>query len=129
MKLIIIYGAEAARVLKPGGHLLSGFANPLMYIFDSKAWNEGRLEVRHSIPYSDTKDLSPQELNGLVLNDGDPVCFGHSLHDQLQGQLEAGLAVVGMYEDNSGGDLLDDFIDTYIATNAVKLDSSIMSVN
>jgi len=113
--------SEAYRVLKPGGTLLSGFANPIMYIFDLKAWNGGRLEIKHSIPYSDTKDLSEVDLKNLILESDDPVCFGHSLHDQIQGQIDVGFALMGFYEDKSNGGPLDAYIDSYIATKAVKL--------
>lgn len=47
---------EAARVLKNKGILISGFTNPLLYIFDEEMEVKGRLEVRHSIPYSSVSD-------------------------------------------------------------------------
>jgi len=50
------------------------------------------------------------------------ICFGHSLEDQIQGQISAGFLIAGFYEDNSGGDgPLDTYIDTFIATKAIKL--------
>ena len=49
--------------------------------------------------------------------------FGHSFSDQIQGQLNAGFVLTGFYEDK-GGDLLDKFTDTFIATNALKLGKS-----
>ena len=52
---------EAFRVLRKGGRLLSGFCNPLLFIFDDKAMDEGRLEVRHKIPYSDLTSLDETE--------------------------------------------------------------------
>lgn len=111
---------EAARVLKPGGAILSGFGNPLLYIFDQNGMNEGRLEVRHRIPYADLRDLSSEELQRLVLDKHEPVIHGHSLRDQIQGQIEAGLLIAGFYEDKAGEGPLDAFIDCYIATKAVK---------
>jgi SAM-dependent methyltransferase len=113
---------EAYRVLKPGGSLLSGFANPILYIFDLKAWNEGQLVVRHKIPYSDLRDLSDSERQELIYAKNEALCFGHSLHDQIQGQIEAGFVIAGFYEDNSGGsEPLDAYIDPFIATRAIKL--------
>lgn len=47
--------------------------------------------------------------------------FGHTLESQIGGQIEAGFAITGFYEDNAGGDLLDKYIDTFIATRAIKL--------
>lgn len=111
---------ECFRVLKPGGRLLSGFANPLVYIFDFKAWDEkGELSVRYKIPYADTKQLPPEDLERRQAA-GEPLEFGHSLEDQIGGQLKAGFLLSGFYEDSAGGDLLDPYIDTFIATRALK---------
>lgn len=112
---------EAYRVLKPGGSLLSGFTNPLVYIFDPEAEGEGNLDVKYAIPYSDLTSL-PAELLREYMEAGDPVIFGHSLEDQIQGQLEAGFVLTGMYEDTYGGRrLLDRYIASFVATRAVKL--------
>ena len=47
--------------------------------------------------------------------------WGHSLADLLGGQLDSGFSIEGFYEDNSGrGDILDLYIDCFIATKAVK---------
>lgn len=111
---------ECFRVLKKGGRLLSGFTNPLVYIFDTEAEDEGKLEVRYSIPFSDLNSLPPHLLNQYMA-EGDPLIFGHSLEDQLAGQLDAGFAIYGLYEDNYGGRrLLDHHIQTFIATLAIK---------
>jgi SAM-dependent methyltransferase len=83
--------AEAYRVLRPGGALLAGFMNPVHYIFDFDAIEEqGRLEVRYSIPYSDLASLE-EDRRQRYLEAGWPLEFGHSLEDQIGGQLEAGL--------------------------------------
>lgn len=44
---IIPVWKEAARVLRDGGILISGFVNPLVYIFDIEAEERGVLEVKH----------------------------------------------------------------------------------
>ena len=112
---------EAYRVLRPGGALLSGCVNPVAYIFDFKSMNEGRLVARHKIPYSDLRDLSETERQELILTHHQPLEFGHSLRDLIQGQIEAGFLIAGFYEDNNGGkELLDSHIDMYFATRAVK---------
>lgn len=111
---------EAYRVLKKGGSLLSGFGNPLEFIFDMKAMNEGRLEVRHSIPYSDLTSITKEELEELVLKEGEGIAFGHTLDDQIGGQVAAGFVITGFYEDIPGMDILGKPIKGSIVTKAVK---------
>ncbi len=41
---------EAFRVLRPGGVLLAGFGNGLVYLFDWVAMDAGELVVRHRLP-------------------------------------------------------------------------------
>ncbi|MEO1525196.1 MAG: class I SAM-dependent methyltransferase [Planctomycetota bacterium] len=89
---------EAARVLRPGGHMLSGMCNPVIFLFDEPELAKGRLIIRHSIPYSDLTDLNEKERQELI-DDGQPLCFGHSIEDQIAGQTDAGLAIVGFFED------------------------------
>jgi SAM-dependent methyltransferase len=111
---------ECHRVLRKGGALLSGFCNPLIYIFDPKAWDEaGALHVKYRIPYSDVGQLPPGELAALVAAK-EPLEYGHSLESQIGGQLKAGFALRGLYEDGAGGELLDPYIKTFIATLAIK---------
>lgn len=109
---------EASRVLKQGGIMISGFANPIEFIFDLEKLEQGEFVVRHKIPYSDITSLTEEEFNRITKNDG--VCFGHTLTDQIQGQIDAGFMIVGFYED-SGGTVLDKYIHTSIATKAIKL--------
>jgi len=112
---------EAARVLKTGGTLLTGFINPLLFIFDLADYENGKLTVRHKIPYADSTDLPEKELKSLMTDDNKPVCFGHTLHDLIQGQCDAGLVITGFYEDSLGEeDALTGVIDALIATRAVK---------
>lgn len=101
---------EAARVLKRGGVLLSGFVNPLFYLF-SEDEGQGRLEVENRIPFNNLE----------TVENGNPVEFSHTLEDQIGGQLEAGLVLTGFYEDDYGGNrLLDKYIKSFCATRAVK---------
>lgn len=87
---------EAFRVLRPGGRLLSGFCNPVMILLDPEAEKEGKAHLRFSMPYSDL-DLSEEEKERWF--PGEAVCFAHSLEDQLGGQIDAGFALRGLYED------------------------------
>ncbi|MCM1991753.1 class I SAM-dependent methyltransferase [Oceanirhabdus seepicola] len=112
---------EAYRVLKKNGVLLAGFSNSIEYIFDLKSMNNGELVVKHKIPYSDIKDLSEDEFKELITDQNEPACFGHSLEDQIQGQIKAGFVIAGFYEDKSGDSPLDEYINTFIATKAIKL--------
>lgn len=112
---------EAYRVLKKGGTLISGFGNPIQYIFDLKEFNKGNLIVKHKIPYSDIRDLTEQEFKELVVDQNEGICFGHSLTDQIQGQIDAGFIISGFYEDKARGNILDTYIDTWIAMKAQKL--------
>ena len=111
---------ECHRVLRPGGTLLAGFVNPAQYIFDFEEEERGKLVVRHSLPYSDRDDL-PQEVLERLLGAGEPLEFGHTLEHQIGGQTDAGLAIVGFYEDSDPKHRLCDFMPTFIATRAVRL--------
>lgn len=109
---------EAYRVLKKGGILIAGHNNPNDFIFDLEEMEKGNLVVRHTIPYSDLTDLAKDEFERITKNEG--VCFGHSLEDLLQGQIDAGFLIAGFYED-VGSSLLDKYIPTFFATKAIKL--------
>jgi len=109
---------EAFRVLRDGGILISGFMNPVFYLFDWDLQEKGLLQVKHPIPYSDLDYLTTEELE----NQGNvAIEFGHTLEDQLQGQISAGFLLTGFYEDTFGGErLLDKYCNSFIATKAVK---------
>ena len=112
---------KCARVLKDGGTQLSGFLNPLVFLFDLADYEKGTLTVRHKIPYAAIDDLPGAELKKLLLDDTKPLCFDHTLHDQIQGQLAAGLVLSGFFEDAMGeNDPLTGVIDVLMATRAVK---------
>ena len=113
---------EAFRVLKTGGSMLSGFCNPIGFIFDYDKSQQGILEVRHSIPYSDAKSLSEAEQQQLR-DEEEPFCFGHTLDDQIGGQIDAGFSITGFYEDkwNEENEPLDRYISSFIATRATVM--------
>ncbi|SEN04764.1 class I SAM-dependent methyltransferase [Lihuaxuella thermophila] len=111
---------ESSRVLKKGGSLISGFMNPVFYLFDWELEEQGKLEVRYPIPYSDLAHLTEKQIEHQ-LNHCIPLEFGHSLEDQIKGQIESGFVITGFYEDDFGGKrLLDKYIHTFIATKAFK---------
>ena len=108
---------EAFRVLKKGGVLMSGFMNPTFYLFDWELQNKGILQARYPLPYSDLDYRSMEEL----AQNNEAAEFGHTLEEQLQGQMAAGFVLTGLYEDTFGGErLADRFFPSFIATRAVK---------
>jgi SAM-dependent methyltransferase len=110
---------EAFRVLRPGGYLLAGFLNPVLYIFDMDEAERGRLVVRHSIPYEDRRDLSPERL-ARHRAEGQALEFSHTLTDQIGGQLDAGFVLTDMYEDRHDDFAPARYFPTYVATRALK---------
>jgi SAM-dependent methyltransferase len=89
---------EAHRVLKPGGHLLAGFVHPVVFALDLAREREGIAQLKYKIPYSELDHPGDEELRALREN-GEPLSFGHTLEDQIGGQIEAGFYLVGYYED------------------------------
>jgi SAM-dependent methyltransferase len=115
--------AEAFRVLRDGGVLLSGFMNPAVYLFDlDLAERTGLLQVVHALPYSDVASLAEEERQHYT-DEGIPFEFGHTLEDQIGGQIDVGFVITGFYEDAYGeeaDDALSRYMSTFIATRAVK---------
>ncbi len=109
---------ECARVLRPGGILLAGFTNPVRFLFDEASVERGEPLARHRMPYSDL-DLPDAEREAVLAQD--PVlCFGHTLTDQIGGQLAAGFMLTDMFEDDfEQRDAVGKLMDCYIATRAI----------
>jgi SAM-dependent methyltransferase len=111
--------SEAFRVLRPGGELIAGLINPVNYLFDATALDQGKFVVRHKIPYSDL-DLPAAERE-QTLGPERPIDFGHTLTDLIGGQLDAGFHLTAMFEDRWGGsDPLSEKINVFLATRASK---------
>jgi SAM-dependent methyltransferase len=110
---------ESFRVLRPGGILLAGFANPIYYMFGTHADEQETLQVRYAIPYSDLKDMEPKELD-ICIEQGIPLEFGHSLTDLIAGQTDIGFAITGFYEDICPDSHLSKYHPAYIATRAIR---------
>jgi SAM-dependent methyltransferase len=114
--------SECARVVRPGGELLAGFTNPLRYLFPYDLENSSDLLcVAHSIPYSDLEALTEEQKQQFI-EDGEPFEFGHTLEDQIAGQLNVGFVLTGFLEDTHppGEDVLSTYIPSFIATRARK---------
>ncbi|MGI9517971.1 MAG: class I SAM-dependent methyltransferase, partial [Pirellulaceae bacterium] len=113
---------ECFRVIRPGGQLMTGFVNPLFYIFDYWEMEKGRLQVAYKIPYSDEEQLTDDKRQSLI-DQGEPMEFGHSLEDQIGGQLRAGFHLTSLFEDHwddSPAKVLSQYIDGFLATLAMK---------
>lgn len=110
---------EAYRVLRHGGILLAGIANPVMYIFDWTKIDDGELEVKYRLPYSDLDSLSQAECQQRI-DQGLPLEYSHTLDELIGGQLQAGFVLTGFYEDRDPENLLCRYTPLYISTRAIK---------
>jgi SAM-dependent methyltransferase len=110
---------EVARVLAPGGVLLTGFIDPAVFIFDEERGRRGEVWVRHRLPYSDVNSLPASERKALK-DAAEPFVWSHSLETLLGGQLAAGLRLTDLYEDRWTGQAWSDFLPGMLATRAVK---------
>ncbi len=113
---------ECFRVINTGCSLLSGFMNPVYFLFDAEESVEKQmLKVKYKLPYSDIEQLDSKRQEKLV-EEKTALEFGHSLDDQIAGQIEAGFYIAGFYEDwwSDEATLLNKFAPTFIATRAIK---------
>lgn len=98
---------EVARVLRPGGALLTGFVNPWVFLFEPDAFDRGELRVTNKLPVREERD-------GLIQ-------FSHSFDEQLGGQLRAGLMISDMFEDKwPRWPALHGVAPAFMATRAIK---------
>jgi SAM-dependent methyltransferase len=110
---------EAFRVLRHGGTLLAGSANPIYYMVGTHSEEQETLQIRYSIPYSDLTDMDPNELE-ICIEEATPLEFGHSLTDLLGGQIDTGFVITGFYEDICPDSPISKYHPTYLATRAIK---------
>ncbi|GAI98515.1 unnamed protein product [marine sediment metagenome] len=93
-----------------------------MFMFDLKMEAEGILQVKYKIPHSDLDHLEDEDRKQFI-KPQEPIEFGHTLDDQIGGQIEAGFTITGFFEDSWGADeniMLSKYIKSFIATRAVK---------
>lgn len=112
---------EAFRVLKPGGVLLAGFSNPIAFACDPDLDKQGIAQLKYTIPYSDLTSLTDEERRRYT-DAGEPLAFGHTLEDQIGGQLRAGFVLTDMFEDSWTADkgAIYTYLPCYMATRALK---------
>ncbi|MCA9838231.1 MAG: class I SAM-dependent methyltransferase [Trueperaceae bacterium] len=109
---------ECFRVLKPGGILLSGFLNPMEYIFDWEQEDRGILEVKHHLPFSSLETYGETYLR----EQRETSEYSHSLESQIGGQLAAGFILTDLYESfrEAGSSPKAKYFPSYLATRALK---------
>lgn len=106
---------ECYRVLKPGGVLMTGLINPIIFQLDDES-----LQLIYKQPFSDIHSLPKEKLKKLK-EENEPLVFGHSLSDQIGGQLDAGFTITTMFEDTwDVENIMNDFMPSFIATRAIK---------
>jgi len=112
---------ECARVLAPGGRLLSGFMNPDYFLFDHASLSaDTSIEVKFPLPFSDLDYLDEVDIEQRI-SGGHGIEFSHNLDDQIGGQLASGFTIAGFYEDrwNDEATPLNRFMPTSMATLAI----------
>jgi SAM-dependent methyltransferase len=116
---------ECYRVLRNNGILLASFYNPILFVFDqhSDLERQGLIQPKYTIPYSDIDSLTEKQYQEKIQK-GEAIVFGHSLTDQINGQLKAGFKLTGFYEDEhpSPRFLIEQYMSTMLATMAIKTD-------
>ena len=111
------------RVLRPGGALLYGFANPVLYLFDDEELEQGEPPVvRYDIPYSDLGVLTAEQRRRYQ-EEGEALEFGHTLEDQIGALLRQGFVLADFFEDNfpEGEHPLAGRIPCFAAARALRL--------
>jgi len=110
---------ETYRVLRSEGELISGFINPIDYLFDEKQAGEGIYQLRYQLPYSDLSCLS-KEQRIQIYGESAPIEFGHSIEDRIGGQMKAGFVITCLYKDYRENEKISEYIPSFIATRAIK---------
>lgn len=105
---------ECFRVLKRGGRLLSGLDNGINFMVAPD--DESRITT--PLPYN------PLENPGRLEDDlarGQGIQFSHGMEENIQGQIDAGFIIKGIYTDTNGEGYLHELnIPTFYATFAEK---------
>ncbi len=107
---------ECFRVLRPGGRLLAGFDNGVNFLCEENA----PLTIVNRLPFNPLRQ-PPEVLDAMLRND-EGVQFGHTMEEELGGQLAAGFVLTALYEDRDrpGGAEIGRFLPQYMATLARK---------
>ena len=106
---------ECYRILRPGGVLLAGMDNGINYVFGDED-GISTLEVVQKLPFNPLKD---PDLFELCMKNNWGVQFSHTIEEQVGGQLEAGLVLTHLYDDNDEYGI-GAYFPNFLATRAVK---------
>jgi SAM-dependent methyltransferase len=106
---------ECARVLKKGGILLAGMDNGFGFLFDDE--DADPPVVVNKLPFNPLKNRALYDK--YVKDDG--VQFSHTLEEQINGQLQAGLTLTHLYEDKDSEGNWRNYFPQFLATRAVKV--------
>ena len=113
---------QVHRVLRPGGVFMFAIANPVMYMFDVKALERGRMRIRYTLPFSSEKSLSQRQRRHLV-DSGDTFEYSHSLESIIGGVCRTGFVIRDFYSDTTDFEPVDSFVnDCYFAMLCIKTD-------
>lgn len=119
---------ECHRVLTTGGRLLASFYNPVVFVGDRDPSYaaQGLIRPAYVLPFVEAEHVGADAVQSKVKR-GEALVFGHSLAEQIDGQLRAGFVLAGFHEDWQPAPrfLIDRFVPTFIATCAIKSDLSL----
>ncbi len=110
---------ETFRVLRHGGTMIVGFVNPVEFCFDGELAKKGIYHIKHSLPYSDLTSITEEERIRLYGID-EPIEFGHTIEEQVGGQLEAGFHLIGFFEDYWAEEKIKDYMPSFMAARSLK---------
>lgn len=113
--------SECARVLKKGGTLITGFANPIMYMFDVPALEKGKMKIKYTLPFDSEKAYTKKQKKRIA-EQGETMEFSHTLSSLIGGLCRAGFAITDLITGESDFEPVDSFVhDCYIALIAVRV--------
>lgn len=103
---------EIARVLKPGGILISGLDNGLNYAFDNE-----QSQLVNKLPFNPLQNSDQMQ---MLAEDGAGVQFSHTIEEQIGGQIKAGFILQDVFGDTNGsGNLHNHNVPSFWATRAM----------
>jgi len=111
---------ECFRVLASGGSLMTGFTNPVCYIFDFEKANKGEFIARYTLPYSDETSMTPEDRERFF-HASEPQEFSHTLDDIMGGLTDLGFAIDRFMEDKwDSNEPIDHYFSSFIMLRATK---------
>ncbi len=106
--------SEISRVLRSGGYLMMGIANPALYLFDEKK-QQKKLVVKYTLPFSSTVSLSKKEVERKEATH-DTLEFSHTLDSIIGSMLRRGFVLEDFFSDRALSEPTDSFVhDCFLA--------------